>query len=291
MTEFADFLVRARQDVDAALDRWLPAESAAPVRLHQAMRYAVFGGGKRLRPVCVLLGATAVGGDVERAGPAAAAIEMVHTYSLIHDDLPCMDDDDLRRGRPTVHRAYDEALAVLAGDALLTHAFSVLATELPASIAVVAVRTLARRAGALGMVGGQVDDLAAEGRELDATAIRSIDERKTAALFQAAFEMGGHCGGADERDLEILGRVGMELGIAFQIVDDLLDRRSSTERLGKAAGKDRARGKATLVDRLGEEVAAAEAGGRTEAAIGLCAELPKAELIQELARTMLQRSH
>lgn len=279
-----------RERIDQALERFLPAEDISPERLHAAMRYAVLGGGKRLRPACVLIGCSAVGGDEQHALPAACAVELIHTYSLVHDDLPCMDDDDLRRGRATLHRQFDEATAVLAGDALLTLAFEIVAGELPAPTAARVAVALARASGPAGMVGGQVADLEAEGRELDAEAILSIDRRKTAALFAASFRMGAVCGGADPDVEELVGRVGEKIGIAFQIVDDLLDIRSTPEQLGKATGKDRERGKATLPDLLGAEQAYEMARALTTEAGQLAGELPASRLIDELIRSMLQRS-
>ncbi|MBI4882337.1 MAG: polyprenyl synthetase family protein [Planctomycetes bacterium] len=293
MTEQEDirrFIERLRPQVERELECCLPPAEAEPARLHAAMRYAVCGGGKRLRPICVLLGAAAVRGPLEAALPAACAVELLHTYSLIHDDLPCMDDDDLRRGRPTVHRVYGEALALLAGDGLLTLAFEVLAARLAPPQAARAAAVLGRAAGSLGMVGGQVLDLAAEGRRLAEEEILLLDRKKTAALFSASFQMGGICGGAEERQLEVLGRIGADLGTTFQIVDDLLDLRGTPEELGKAAQKDRERGKATLPDLLGEAEAAARARSLSEAACDVSRGLPAPDLIVALARLMLQRS-
>ncbi len=289
MTDLERFLADSRTRVEACLDELLPPVDAAPARLHEAMRYAMLGGGKRLRPACVLLGARAVGGDEARALPAACALELVHTYSLVHDDLPCMDDDDLRRGRPTVHKAYDDATAVLVGDALLTLAFEVVATS--GERAAEAVRILARAAGSVGMVGGQVLDLEAEGRPLDVDGVLAIDRWKTAALFGASFELGGLSGGGDGASLEALRGVGERLGVVFQVVDDLLDRRASAEEMGKATGKDQARGKATLPSLLGDRAAWEDAERRTAEVVDLSGALPQGELIQELARTMLLRSH
>ncbi len=293
MTEQDDirqFIANQRPRVEAELERCLPPAEAEPARLQAAMRYAVCGGGKRLRPICVLLGAAAVRGPLDSALPAACAVELLHTYSLIHDDLPCMDDDDLRRGRPTVHRVYGEALAVLAGDALLTLAFEVLAAHLLPPVAARAGAVLARAAGSLGMVGGQALDLEAEGRRLSEPEILQLDRKKTAALFSASFQLGGISARADEGHIEVLGRVGLDLGTAFQIVDDLLDLRGTPEELGKAARKDRERGKATLPDLLGEEEAAARARALSEAACEVSRGLPAPDLIVALARLMLQRS-
>lgn len=285
------FIDESRVRVEEALRRYLPEETAVSERLHQAMQYAIFGGGKRLRPCCVLIGAESVSGDAASALPAACAVELVHTYSLIHDDLPCMDDDDLRRGRPTLHRKFDEAVAVLAGDALLTFAFELVARELPADTSAAVAGVLGRAAGSLGMVGGQVMDLEAEGKALDPDEILAVDRHKTAALFSASFEMGGICGGADGSERGLLREIGLRLGIAFQIVDDLLDRKGSADSMGKAVGKDLARGKATLPEKMGEEEAFNRAQALTESTIELSGGLRKAELIQSLGRRMLVRSH
>ncbi|MFH0943699.1 MAG: farnesyl diphosphate synthase [Planctomycetota bacterium] len=285
------FLERWIPSVEQALERYLTDVPEEPERLVAAMRHALLGGGKRLRPACVLIGAAASGGAEWEALPAACAVEMVHSYSLVHDDLPCMDDDDLRRGRPTVHKAFDEATAVLAGDALLTLAFQVLATDLPPEISSRAAATLARAAGPGGMVGGQMADLLAEGQPLEVERILSIDRRKTAAMFSAAFELGGLCGGAGPDQLRTLTRIGEICGIAFQIVDDLLDIQSTSEQLGKAAGKDHGRGKATLPEKIGPEKAFGQARDLTLQACNLAADLPSPGLIEALVQSMLGRSH
>jgi geranylgeranyl diphosphate synthase type II len=252
------YLEDKRRLVDAALDRYLPAETVYPPRIHQAMRYSVFAGGKRLRPLLVLMAAEAAGGDEEKAVPAACAVEMVHTYSLIHDDLPAMDDDDLRRGRPTCHRAFDEATAILAGDALLTHAFWLLASELPrlgvpAATIVKVVEELAEAAGVRGLIAGQVVDLAAEGREVDEQELLYIHRHKTAALFVTSLRIGGRLGGAGEPELSALTAFGESLGLAFQIIDDILDVTGETSKLGKRPGSDVRREKATFPRLFGLE--------------------------------------
>lgn len=289
-----EFLAGRRLTVESALMRHLDGLPRSPERLRAAMSHALLGGGKRLRPACVLIGAAAVGGAEPSALPAACAVEMIHTYSLIHDDLPCMDDDDLRRGRPTVHRAFDEATAVLAGDALLTLSFQIVAEELPGDVSSKVASSLARACGPAGMVGGQMADLLAEGQPLDADEILSICSRKTAALFSAAFEIGALCGQADAEQAALLRRIGENCGIAFQIVDDLLDIQATSEQLGKTAGKDRARGKATLPELIGPEQAFERARGLTDQALDLSARLPSAAasgLIEGLIRSMLRRSH
>ncbi|HED64344.1 MAG TPA: polyprenyl synthetase family protein [Planctomycetes bacterium] len=253
-------LAEGRAWADDALKCALPDQEAHPERLHRAMHYALFGGGKRLRPILVRLLCEGLGGSAEAAGPAAAAIEMVHTYSLVHDDLPCMDDDALRRGRPTVHVAFDEATAVLVGDALLTHAFTVLAGE---EAGAQLVQVLSNAAGPAGMVGGQMIDLVLEleagagpaGRD----AVEDLHDRKTAALFGAATEMGAIVAGADAGVRGRARAFGRALGLAFQAVDDVLDVTGDAGTLGKTPGKDASLERATLVAAVGLE------GGRRRA--------------------------
>ncbi len=256
-TALESLLARFGPAVERALARALPpAAGDATARLHEAMRYSLDAGGKRIRPVLCFAACEAVGGEaaVARAEAPAAALELVHTYSLIHDDLPCMDDDDFRRGRPSNHRVYGEALAVLAGDGLLTRAFGVLgeAEELPAGVRAAMVTVLADAAGAAGMVGGQAADVEAEGRaDVDLDALRTIHAHKTGALFGAACRLGGLAGGADAAALERLARFGATLGLMFQIADDLLDETGRSAELRKSSGRDRARGKATYPRVLG----------------------------------------
>ena len=247
---FERYLAGRAALVESYLDRYLPPESAPPETISRAVRYSLFAGGKRLRPVMVLAAAEAVGGDVEDALPAAAAFEMIHTYSLIHDDLPAMDDDSLRRGRPTSHVVFGEAIAILAGDALQTHAFAVLADppppcRVPAERRLRAVADLASAAGAGGMVGGQVLDLESEAKPVDAATLERIHRHKTGALIRATVRVGAIVAGASEEDLSRLTRFGEEAGLAFQIVDDILDIEGNEATLGKSAGKDARSGKAT----------------------------------------------
>jgi geranylgeranyl diphosphate synthase type II len=220
------YLAERAQLVDAELERWLPPAAAAPAKLHAAMRHLIFPGGKRLRPALAFAGAEAVGSAPERALPVAAAAELVHTYSLVHDDLPCMDDDDERRGRPTVHVLYGEAIAVLAGDALLAAAFELLAEAAqqgePARV-LAALRDLAHAAGSRQLVGGQADDLSFPRDTTDVALIESVHQRKTAALFEAAVVGGARLGGADGEALARLRGFARGVGIAFQIADDALD--------------------------------------------------------------------
>ena len=252
--------------------RALPAATVVPRRLHAAIRYSALSPGKRVRALLALTACEAVGADWRRALPAAVAVECVHAFSLVHDDLPAMDDDDWRRGRITTHRKYGEALGVLTGDALLGLAFEELARlgerGVPARRVVEAVRVLARASGSRELVGGQALDLEAEGRRVTAAGVRAIHLRKTGALIAASLELGGIAGGAAHSQRRALERIGRELGLAFQIHDDLLNRRSSLSRLGKRAGTDEARGKATYPRAVGEARAREEARRLFLAAIG-----------------------
>jgi geranylgeranyl diphosphate synthase type II len=260
-----EYLAACLPRVDRALDEALPSASEPPTRLHAAMRHLIFPGGKRLRPALAFAAAEAVGGDREAALPAAVAVELVHVYSLVHDDLPCMDDDVERRGRPTVHVAFDEATAVLAGDALLTAAFGALvagAGERDATARALAVRDLAHAAGAAGLVGGQVDDLA--GAFGSAVAVESVHARKSAALIAASITTGARLAGASEALIAKLASAGIATGIAFQITDDLLDADedegcSLVRVVGEAAARERAQ---ALLDSALAEIG--ELGARAE---------------------------
>jgi geranylgeranyl diphosphate synthase type II len=252
-----DFLRDARRRVDEALDRFLPPvsdlETACPSQLAQAMRYSLMAGGKRLRPILALMAAEACGADPVEALPVACAVEMVHTYSLIHDDLPAMDDDDLRRGRPTCHKAFDEATAILAGDGLLTLAFeTIVRYTRPPEAAARCVRILAEAAGPAGMVGGQMADLQAEGRTDGTVALlEAIHRRKTGALLRAPLTLGAVVAGASEAQIEALDHYGRAVGLAFQIVDDLLDVQGDESKMGKRVQKDSDLGKWTYPGFLG----------------------------------------
>jgi geranylgeranyl diphosphate synthase type II len=234
--------------VDAALDACVPARTEYPETIHQAMRYSLFAGGKRIRPILCLSAAETIREDAPGVEKVACALELVHTYSLIHDDLPSLDNDDYRRGRLTCHRIYGEAMAVLAGDALLTLAFQVLAEceEVSPAARVRMGAELARAAGTrAGMIGGQVADLEAEGQPIDAGNLHYIHRAKTGALIRASVRLGALCGGATEAQEDALGRYGEHVGLAFQIVDDILDVVGNSAELGKTAGKDAAQSKAT----------------------------------------------
>ncbi|ABQ26363.1 polyprenyl synthetase family protein [Geotalea uraniireducens] len=237
--------------VDEALDRFLPKADELPFSLHKSMRYSVFAGGKRIRPILMLAACDAVGGDISLAMPAACAMEMIHTYSLIHDDLPAMDDDDFRRGNPTNHKVFGEAIAILAGDALLTEAFILMSrvepsASLPPEAVLRVIQEISHCAGSHGMVGGQVVDMESEGKaEMDLATVQYIHTHKTGALIKASVKAGAILGGADEARLASLTTYGEAIGLAFQIADDILDIEGTTEEIGKDAGSDEARGKAT----------------------------------------------
>lgn len=236
-----EYLQQASLTVNAALEKYLPKETEAPVDLHKAVRYSIFAGGKRLRPALAMASFEACQGEGENILLASAALEMTHTFSLIHDDLPCMDDDDFRRGRPTNHKVFGEAIAILAGDSLLVYAFELLArTGHPECMV-----TLARALGTKGMLGGQVVDIQSEGKKVSLETVNYIHNHKTAALIEASLVMGAQLAGANEEAIQGFGAFGNKIGLAFQIVDDILDLEQTTESLGKDAGSDLAKGKAT----------------------------------------------
>lgn len=279
--------------VEAALAALMPIPEGPEARVVEAMRYATLGGGKRLRPFLVLQGARLFSVREVCALRAACAIEMVHCYSLVHDDLPAMDNDDMRRGRPTVHRQFDEATAILAGDALLTGAFAVLAnplTHADAHVRAELVLALATAAGAEGMVGGQMIDLIAEHQSLDIGAITRLQRLKTGALIGFAAEAGAVLGKAPQPVREALGAYAQALGLAFQMTDDLLDTEGSAAEMGKRTGKDAARGKATFVSLLGVERARAQARLLADQAVAhLDLFDEKADLLRDVARWVVER--
>jgi len=303
--KFNSYAARAEQGIDALL----PAAGTRPARLHEAMRYSMQAGGKRLRPVLLLAAADLRGNPLHDPLPAAVAVECVHTYSLVHDDLPCMDNDDLRRGRPTAHRQFDEATALLAGDALLTQAFLLLATRYAAEpeMARGLVSELAAAAGSERLIGGQMEDLLAEkqsvagdgaGRAMSARETRALPGQieyihlnKTAAMITAALVMGGLCGGLlSDGELDALRTLGRELGLAFQIVDDVLDATADSATLGKTAGKDAKAGKATYVSLYGVEGARGHAAAHTQAALDALKQLPgDTDFLRQLIASMLGR--
>jgi len=282
--------------VDKALDALLPSADTLPASLHQAMRYSVFAGGKRIRPILALAACEAVGGDPEQALPVACALEMVHTYSLIHDDLPAMDDDDFRRGRPTNHKVFGEATAILAGDALLTQAFVLLSgpaagSRLPADARLQILNILARSSGSMGMVGGQVVDMESEGKQVDFPVLEYIHTRKTGALILASIQCGGLVGGADDVAMKMLTHYAEAAGLAFQIADDILDIVGEQAEIGKDVGSDQARGKVTYPALLGMAVARERMLELKERAIRSLEPLGRAaEPLQHIARYIVDRS-
>lgn len=283
-----------RGRINTALEKYVIQGPDCPPRLQEAMSYSLLAGGKRLRPVLVLLACEACGGDPELALPAACALEMVHTYSLIHDDLPAMDDDDLRRGLPTNHKVFGEALAILAGDALLTLAFELVAKEVqPPEVAAACCADLANAAGAAGMVAGQVADLEAE-ESGSATLehLETIHRRKTGRLLCSALTMGARIARTDSDTLSRLREYGLHIGLAFQITDDLLDVRGSADKIGKGVNKDAALGKLTYPSLLGES----GSEERAQALIARACEVleplgERGEKLRDLAHFVLHRDH
>ena len=283
-----------RNRVNAALESYVLQGADCPTPLQAAMSYSLLAGGKRLRPILVMLACEASGGCPEAALPAACALEMVHTYSLIHDDLPAMDDDDLRRGRPTNHKVYGEALAILAGDALLTLAFELVARDVqPSHIAAACCADLANAAGAIGMVAGQVADLEAEtSRDVSLELLESIHRRKTGRLLCSALTMGARIAQADGDTLSRLQEYGLRIGLAFQITDDLLDVRGNAEKIGKGVNKDAVLGKLTYPALLGIEASERRAAELITDACCLLEPLgPRAQPLLDLAQFILNRDH
>ncbi len=290
--DFDAWVGAQQQRFERAATAALPATDRAPVRLHRAMAYAVLDGGKRVRPLLVYAAAELTGAGTEAADRSALAVEYVHAYSLIHDDLPCMDDDVLRRGKPTVHVAFDEATAMLAGDALQAEAFRVLADGPLAPLQTVGlIRRLADAAGTAGMCGGQAIDLAAVGQAMDLAALERMHTMKTGALLKAAVLMGAESGQVERLTpavLQALETYGDALGLAFQIVDDVLDVEASSETLGKTAGKDAARGKPTYVSLLGLDAARDWAGRLRAEALAALAPIDNDPVLRGLNRRLRQ---
>lgn len=253
--DLKQYLEARRLTVEEALEVALPQQDGPETRVVEAMRYSLFAGGKRLRPILCLAASEAVGGDLKAAMPAGCALEMIHTYSLIHDDLPAMDDDDLRRGKPTNHKVFGEAIAILAGDGLLTEAFVLLSdyNSLLPERAVQVIGVIAEAASYRGMVGGQVVDILSQNKRADLETVQQMHSRKTAALIAAATESGALAGKGSEAQVAALARYGRAIGLAFQIADDILDIEGDTELLGKTTGADEARGKVTYPAAVGLE--------------------------------------
>ncbi len=288
------YLSRRKVVVDDYLDQFLPAEETHPPAVHQAMRYSVFAGGKRLRPILSLATGEALGGEFDRLIHLACALEMIHTYSLIHDDLPAMDNDDLRRGMPTLHRKFGEAIAILAGDGLLTLAFQVLA-EIPGDrqsegTRLRVIHRIARAVGTSGLIGGQVVDLTMEGKEFTPQDVEYIHSAKTGALLQTSVESAAILAQADEQARRSLAAFGGSIGLAFQVVDDILDVEGSRQELGKSSGKDEAGRKATYPALYGLEASRRIAEDLVEKAVGELGFLgAKAEILRQLARFITNR--
>ena len=279
MSSYESFLEAARPEIETTLDRLVPAADSPPRRIHEAMRYSLFAGGKRVRPALALMAGDALGAPREACLVGGAAVEMIHTYSLIHDDLPSLDNDDLRRGRPTLHRHFDEATAILAGDSLLTLGLTTLATApatLPLELRCRAVALLGQAAGTEGMIGGQVDDLAAEKEWPDdaAAVLESIHRRKTGALLVVCLRLAGLYAEVDAATDAALARLGDLLGLMFQISDDILDVEGSSGALGKTAGKDAAASKLTYPGLFGLPEAKRRLLASRDAALLAAAELP-----------------
>jgi len=307
VSDLRDWLEARRADVERALERFLPASPACPPRVGEAMRYSVFAGGKRLRPMLALAAAESVamanGRDLSAARaaalPTACALELIHTYSLVHDDLPAMDDDTLRRGRPTNHVVFGEGLAILAGDGLLTEAFALMSREprdpgaAPRKLRAICV--VAEAAGACGMVGGQAVDLeaAGTGASFDGDGLRAMHARKTGALIRASAAAGAVMAGASDAQIDAIERFAAELGLAFQIVDDILDVEGASAELGKTAGKDAAAGKPTYPALYGLEESRRMAGECVERALAALATQPGLSdgHLPAIARWVTTRSH
>ncbi len=288
------YLRRQQTLIDRALGRFLPKATVKPATIHEAMRYSLFAGGKRLRPVLALAAAEACGGEAAAALPAACSVECIHTYSLIHDDLPCMDDDDLRRGRPTSHKVYGEGIAVLAGDALLTIAFEILAQAPPTSRYKTAdlIAELASAAGSRWLIAGQVMDLEGEGKPTTPQQLKFIHQAKTAALLTTSIRLGAMSANATAARLQSLTEFGQALGLAFQVIDDILDVTQTTDKLGKTAGKDVAATKATYPAIFGLERSREEAHRLTHTALTALDPFgARGARLREIGEYLLQREY
>lgn len=290
-----DYIARESERTNAWLDRLVPAEDEPPETIHRAMRYSLFAGGKRLRPVLCIAAGEIFDAAEDELLPVACALELIHTYSLVHDDLPAMDDDDFRRGQPTCHKVFGEAVAILAGDALLTHAFQVLAesgvTEANLSRRMRVVAEIARAAGSAGgMIGGQVIDMLSEGAAAGAEALDRLHRAKTGAMLTASVVAGAITGGADERAVATLRRFGASTGLAFQIADDVLDVTATREELGKTPGKDSSARKATYPALYGLEESQRRAAALVEDALAALDDLGRpADPLREIARFVVER--
>ena len=288
------YLVVRRKQIDRALDRYLPKADLRPPTIHKAMRYSLFAGGKRLRPILCLAAAEAGGGKIENALPLACALECIHTYSLVHDDLPSMDNDDFRRGRATCHKVFGDGIAVLAGDALLTIAFEIVSRAKPTRRYDMStlLREVAVAAGSQKLIAGQVADLEAEGKKSTRAQLRYIHENKTAAILTTSVRLGAMSANADPKKLQTITNFGRALGLAFQVIDDILDVTQTSEKLGKSAGKDIAAKKATYPAVLGLDQSRAEAKRLTKQAHNSLSIFgKKAEALHALANYLLEREY
>ncbi|GAB6156905.1 polyprenyl synthetase family protein [Desulfotomaculum varum] len=292
---FQEQLTAWARQVDEALHNYLPPADAYPAVLHEAMRYSVFAGGKRLRPILVLAAARAVGGSTDKIMPVACALELIHTYSLVHDDLPAMDNDDYRRGRPTNHKVYGEAVAILVGDALLTLAFELVARcgeDYPAAAVNQVTQEIAQAAGCRGLIGGQVVDLLSENKQIESSVLEYIHRHKTGALFRAAVRAGAILGGAGEAQLAALTTYAEQMGLAFQIKDDLLDIEGDEAKIGKPVGSDIKNQKVTYPSLYGLDKArsmADEAAREAVAALNIFGS--EAEFLRLMMHFIINRDH
>ena len=294
MSDLEAYLKNQQSLIDDSLNAFLPRANERPRTIHQAMRYSVFAGGKRLRPILTLAAAEACCGEAENALRPACAVEIMHTYSLVHDDLPSMDDDDLRRGRPTSHKVYGEGMAVLTGDALLTEAFTVLAETPPTKR--YSLKDLLLEfsicGGSKKLIGGQVLDLEGESKDLNKAQLIRIHENKTAALLTTSLRLGAMTANATPKQLEALTDFGYNLGLAFQVIDDILDVTQSTEQLGKTAGKDEALNKATYPSILGLDKSKKEAARLTKKALATLSVFgKKVTRLEAIAHYLLDRDY
>ncbi len=293
--DIAKYLKERKAVVDDALDRVLPSASRRPPQIHKAMRYSVQIGGKRIRPILCLAACDAVGGTRAKAMDTACALELIHTYSLIHDDLPCMDDDDLRRGRPTCHKVFDEATAVLAGDALLTFAFEILAqntARVSEKTALRVARAIAIAAGSNRLIGGQMEDILGEGKKVSLSQLRFIHQNKTAALIEASVLTGALTGGASRAQLASLSVYGKSIGLSFQVADDILDVTGNEKMMGKRVHKDAGMKKATYPGLLGLEKSRRYLERLTQSALASLRSFgPSADPLREIALFIARRDH
>ena len=289
------YLVSRQKLIERALDRYLPKANTKPATLHRAMRYSLFAGGKRLRPILCLAATEASGGKIRNALPLACALECIHTYSLVHDDLPSMDNDDFRRGRPTCHKVFGDAIAILAGDGLLTIAFEIVSSAKPTSRYDTSslLREIAVAAGSQRLIAGQVADLEAEGKNVKRDQLQFIHQNKTAAILKTSVRLGAMSANADAKKLSAVTRFGQRLGLAFQIIDDILDLTQTSEILGKSAGKDVAAKKATYPAVIGLDKSRAEARRLTRQAHNALSVFRSrdAEPLHALANYLLEREY